>query len=130
MMTRLPIHLSIGHAHFALAACLLLPLVAHAQQKFVANYDESKIPAFQLPDPLVMASGQPVGDADAWTQERRPELLELFASQVYGRAPDACEIQHKLISSNDSAINGKAIRREVDVTFGSGPHATTMRLLI
>ena len=107
-----------------------LPCVAHGQKKFVANYDESKIPAYQLPDPLVTESGQPVDDADAWFKQRRPELMQLFTQQVYGRGPEPCEVQHRLVSQKDHAINGKAIRREVDVRFGNQPGATTMRLLI
>ncbi len=58
-----------------------------AQQKFVANYDEAKIPDFKLPDPLVTEAGKPVTDAATWNSVRRRELLELFKSQVYGHGP-------------------------------------------
>ena len=51
------------------------------------NYDEGKVPAYTLPDPLVMADGTKVTTAAAWTSRRRPELLDLFAREVYGRTP-------------------------------------------
>ena len=50
-----------------------------------AQYDESKVPHYTLPDPLVLASGQKVTDAKTWMEKRRPELLKLFETHVYGR---------------------------------------------
>ena len=120
-------------------ALLLLPLLGTVTcicattanaQKFVANYDESKIPEYQLPDPLVMEAGERVQDAEAWMSQRRPEILRLFETQVYGRAPEPCEIQHTLVSSDPEAIGGKGLRREIDITFGKENDAKTMRLLI
>ena len=43
------------------------------------NYDESKVPTYTLPDPLVMNDGTPVADAEGWNTRRRPEILELFS---------------------------------------------------
>ena len=51
------------------------------------NYDESQVPAYTLPDPLTTIAGKKVTDAETWTSERRPELLSLFESEVYGKAP-------------------------------------------
>ena len=68
-----------------LAALVLFPIITGVDQPFVANYDEAKIPSYELPDPLVTESGDPVTDAEAWHRTRRPELLELFRTHVYGR---------------------------------------------
>src|SRR5262249_26837785 len=51
-----------------------------------AQYDESKVPKYTLPDPLVLQNGRRVKTTSDWTKTRRPELLELFATNVYGRA--------------------------------------------
>lgn len=52
------------------------------------NYDESKANPFpNLPDPLVLKNGQPVKDAQTWWDKRRPEILEDFDREVYGRRP-------------------------------------------
>ncbi|MEM8668260.1 MAG: acetylxylan esterase [Planctomycetota bacterium] len=99
-------------------------------QNFVANYDESKIAPYTLPDPLITEDGDKVTDAKTWSRMRRPELLELFATQVYGTAPEPCKLTHRLISTHENAVQGKAIRREVDVHFGSSADAPAMRLLI
>ncbi len=53
-----------------------------------ANYDESKAnPYPNLPDPLTMKNGKQVKTAKAWWQRRRPEIVEDFEREVYGRLP-------------------------------------------
>ena len=53
-----------------------------------ANYDESKAnPYPALPDPLMLANGKPVKSAKDWWKKRRPELVELFDREIYGRTP-------------------------------------------
>jgi (4-O-methyl)-D-glucuronate---lignin esterase len=52
------------------------------------NYDESKAnPYSKLPDPLVLKNGKKVTSARIWRQQRRPEIVEDFDREVYGRAP-------------------------------------------
>jgi hypothetical protein len=51
-----------------------------------ANYDESKANPFpDLPDPLTLKNGKKVTTADAWWKERRPEIVEEFEREVFGR---------------------------------------------
>ena len=53
-----------------------------------ANYDESLAnPCPQLPDILTLKNGQKVTTAQVWTQQRKPELIEDFEREVYGRIP-------------------------------------------
>ncbi len=53
-----------------------------------ANYDESKAnPYPTLPDPLRLASGDRIKTAQEWWTKRRPEIVEDFAREVYGRMP-------------------------------------------
>ena len=52
------------------------------------NYDESKGgPSAPLPDPLLFKDGRRVKDAREWREKRRPEIVEEFDREVYGRAP-------------------------------------------
>jgi hypothetical protein len=52
------------------------------------NYDEAKAgPYSLLPDPLRFGNGARVLDARAWEQRRRPELIDLFDREIYGRVP-------------------------------------------
>jgi hypothetical protein len=52
-----------------------------------ANYDESKVNAFTLPDPLVCKDGTKVTTPEQWWDKRRPEIVEDFDREVYGRVP-------------------------------------------
>jgi hypothetical protein len=52
------------------------------------NYDESKAnPYPNLPDPLTLNNGKKVKTAKAWWKQRRPEIVELFDREIYGRVP-------------------------------------------
>jgi len=53
-----------------------------------ANYDDAKVPAYLLQDPLVMADGTLVKTVRQWDKERRPEILKLVETHEYGRTPD------------------------------------------
>jgi hypothetical protein len=53
-----------------------------------ANSDESRAnPYPNLPDPLVLKDGRRVTTAEMWWKERRPEIVEDFDREIYGRVP-------------------------------------------
>jgi len=58
------------------------------QAENYANYDESKAnPYPNLPDPLALKNGQKVTTARMWWNQRRPEIVEDFDREIYGRVP-------------------------------------------
>ncbi len=58
------------------------------QAENYANYDESKAnPYPDLPDPLVLKNGQKVTTVEMWWNQRRPEIVEDFDREIYGRVP-------------------------------------------
>jgi hypothetical protein len=80
--------------------------------------DEAKVPKYTLPDPLVLAGGEKVADAKTWRERRRPELLRLFETHVYGRSPGRPkEMSFEVTSVDKQALGGKAIRKQVSVYF-------------
>ena len=53
-----------------------------------ANYDESKVAPYPpLPALMVTKAGKRVTSAKDWWNVRRPEIVELFDREVYGRMP-------------------------------------------
>ena len=53
-----------------------------------ANYDEALAnPYPQLPDPLTLNDGRKVTTAAMWWRERRPQIVEAFDREVFGRVP-------------------------------------------
>jgi hypothetical protein len=80
-----------------------------------------------LPDPLITNNGRTVDSAKIWEQVRRPEILELFRTHVYGRAPIGRpeKMTFKPLETNDKALNGAATRKQIRVYLSgdvAGPH--------
>src|SRR5690348_7929645 len=51
------------------------------------NYDQAKVGAYTLPDPLRLPDGKRVTSAKTWYGVRRPQIVKLFEDDQYGRAP-------------------------------------------
>ncbi|MCC6392668.1 MAG: acetylxylan esterase [Bryobacterales bacterium] len=80
------------------------------------NHDESKVGAYTLPDPLLLANGKTVRDVSTWKNQRRPEILHLFESNVYGRsAPKPGKLEFEVTSRETKALGGDATRKEVAI---------------
>ena len=98
---------------FALAAVLACTW-ARAQTQ-TTNYDESKVGAYTLPDPLIFNNGKPVRSVRDW-KRRRAEILELFAANVYGQSPRAPKhISYDVFDIDKTALGGKAVRKQVTI---------------
>ena len=50
-----------------------------------ANYDESLVPEYTLPDVMACLDGTKVTDIPSWESKRRQELMDLFTTYMYGR---------------------------------------------
>jgi hypothetical protein len=107
-------------------------IIARAQ-KTVSNLDESKVGPYTLPDPLVSADGRKILTGTQWIQERRPELLRLFETHMYGKVPHtarAIEPRFQLKSEDQQALGGAAIRREVTIVLSEKPDGPRIDLLL
>lgn len=89
-----PVHLTDPEDHRRMMDLLHIDSLRHGadgsnpQSPFAANYDESKAnPYPDLPDPLVMKDGKKVTTAKMWWARRRPEIVEDFDREIYGRVP-------------------------------------------
>jgi hypothetical protein len=66
----------------------LRPGPANHKDAHPPNLDESKAnPWPHLPDPLILNNGRRVTTATMWWQQRRPQIVEYFDREVYGRVP-------------------------------------------
>jgi len=105
---------------YMIAAVMAFASTGWAQERDV-NYDESKVPGYTLPALLMTADGQHISTTAQWEQQRRPELLELFAAQMYGRTPaDRIPVHYEVLTENPDALNGMATSRQVKLTFNNG----------
>lgn len=53
------------------------------------NYDETKVPQYELPSLLVNPDGQPVTEAKTWLASTRSHWKQTLTEEVYGQAPSA-----------------------------------------
>jgi len=99
---------------------LIITPVTFAQNwyEFVPNYDESKIPQFEIPDLLTSFNGRKIKNTRRWERVRRPELIDFFTNNVYGKVPGKLEISKwEVVEESADALNGKARRKQVDIVF-------------
>jgi hypothetical protein len=74
---------------------------------YYANYDESKANPFpNLPDPLTLKNGKKVTKASDWWNKRRPEIVEDFDREVYGRVPKVTPKVTWEVTSTTNGMNG------------------------
>jgi hypothetical protein len=71
-----------------------------------ANYDEAKAnPYPKLPDPLMTKDGKKVTSAEMWVKQRRPEIVEDFDREVYGRVPrDTPNVKWEVTSTKEDKV--------------------------
>jgi hypothetical protein len=114
-----------------------------AKSPNAANYDESKADVYPtLPNPLVFNNGKPVTTAEQWWTKRRPEIVEDFDREIYGRVPanlpkvtwevvsttpekngDVAVITKHLLGHVDNSID-PAIKVDIDLTLTTPANAT------
>jgi len=107
-----------------------LPLLTLTAEEEVI-YDEAKVPAYTLPDPLRFEEGTPVKTPEDWSRPR-VELLRLFEAHVYGKTPvgrpDTMRFEPRKTVAG--FLNGKAILEEVRIHFSEKEGAPTVDLLV
>ena len=99
--------------------CLLCAVAATASAKRRnINYDESKIPAYTLPDHLTCNDGTKVTTTKQWERVRRPEILQMLSKEIYGITPEGrLKAKRKIVAENRNALGGKATAQQVMFTF-------------
>ncbi|MCB7064805.1 prolyl oligopeptidase family serine peptidase [Enterocloster citroniae] len=72
-----------------------------------------------VPSVLTCMDGTVVRDSRRWFETRRPEILELFRDQEYGRLPDMKDVEIKIRAADSrqgpNVMEGRAVRRTVEV---------------
>jgi hypothetical protein len=78
------------------------------------NYEESRVRAYTLPDPLALG-GATVTTADQW-RATRTGILELFREHVYGRRPGTPDLlRFEVVEHQPRAMNGAATLKRVAI---------------
>jgi hypothetical protein len=95
------------------------------------NYSEEKVPAYTLPQVLITNDGMKVTDFSTWNSIRRPELLEMFRENVFGRIPETpYKRSFKVVTLDKKALNGAATLKNVEVSITSGTKSLVIHLTV
>lgn len=75
------------------------------------NYDESKAnPYPTLPDPLVLNNGKRVTSAQMWWRVRRPQIVEYFDEDIFGRVPkNVPGVRWEVVSTAKDTVGSYAV---------------------
>lgn len=110
-MTAIAGHESFRLIRHSMKLLLVLPLFVCVAAAVAAD--------LSLPDPLVAANGSRITDVSAWRSQRRPELLELFRDNIYGRMPVRRpeSLKFDITESATNAMDGQATRKQVRISY-------------
>lgn len=96
---------------------------------FAQNYNETLVPAYTLPHPLVTVNRRPVKNVKMWEGTRRTEILRLFENNVYGQMPkDFDSIRFEPIREDGGAMDGKAVLKETRIHVFRGGQSIAIGL--
>ena len=89
------------------------------------NYDEHKVPRYELPSALVGGDGRPINSARKWMSSQRKRVFKLFEDEMYGVIPGRPdEISFELMSCKNNALGGLGIRKEIRIHCKMADHRT------
>ncbi len=112
-----------------LAVSLIMSQVTAQRPGF--NYDEAKVPSYELPDPLLSSSGTRITSSQQWEAARRLEIRKLFEDHVYGRRPASpAKPLYIVTSESHNALDGQAMRKQITIRFDENAFPQAVHILL
>jgi len=107
------------------------PLRKALKTGHISNYDESKVAAYALPDPLLMSNGRRVANAAEWRNQRRPEILRAYQNEIYGRIPaNTPKVTWEVTETNPAAKDNTATMRRLVGRIGTAANAQPINMMV
>ena len=119
--------------HFLILYSNLLLSQQKKELDYDVNYDESKVPNYQLPALLESSTGQQINTSEDWRNLRRPEILSLFSNMVYGIIPvpdDPINADYKILKEDPTFLKGKGTRKDLLITLKNSKGEVQMNVLM
>ncbi|MBP7937143.1 MAG: acetylxylan esterase [Phycisphaerae bacterium] len=96
-------------------------------------YDESKVPPYDLPPLLVSSEGKAIATPEEWLGTRRPQIISMFASLVYGAVPtpqSPLKITSEVVKTDRQFLGGTATRKDVRIAFENTKGRAQLLILV
>src|SRR4028119_533260 len=103
----------------------------YAQGPNEANYDESKVPRYSLPDVLKTSKNARVNNKSSWEKVRRPEILTMFENNIYGQMPKTYQgLTYSVTHEDATAMNGRATLKQVAIQVTNNNKSIVIDLVL
>lgn len=89
------------------------PIRTATRTGHVSNYDEARVAPYTLPELLVASDGTRIETADQWMKIRRPELLKLYETEIYGKVPANAPKVTWEAEAPTAVLNGVAVQKRI-----------------
>jgi (4-O-methyl)-D-glucuronate---lignin esterase len=107
------------------------PLRRALKTGHISNYDEAKVAPYTLPDPLRSPDGKAVRDARVWLKQRRPEIMRMYETEIYGKIPArAPKVRWQVTETGTAAPESPAVRKRIVGSIGDAPGGPRMNLTL
>jgi hypothetical protein len=88
-----------------------------------SNYDLAKADRFPIPDVLTLKDGEKVADAKTWWDRRRREIEKDFATEIYGKIPQAApHVTWSVGAVQSGALDGTATLKTITGTMDNSAY--------
>ncbi|WEK20182.1 MAG: acetylxylan esterase [Candidatus Pedobacter colombiensis] len=95
-------------------SCLFIALEGYAQAP-LSNIDETKVPAYTLPDVLKMQNGKTVKNSTEWEKVQRPYIYNLYQTIQFGKYPVKSVPIRFEVMKTDHTKDGFATRKQIRI---------------
>lgn len=98
-----------------------------------AIYQEKDVPKYTLPEIFTSFDGEKIKTIEQWEKTRRPEIIEFFAENMYGKVPaptDPIIESFQLIYEDTAHLEGLCTKREVIITLKNKYGKVSMPLVL
>lgn len=98
-----------------------------------ANYKESEVPAYTLPDVLTTFDGKKINTTEQWEKLRKPEIIHFFEQNIFGEIPvpvHTIKKSFEIISKDQSVMEGLCTRKNISIIFENKIGKITMPLIL
>lgn len=96
-------------------------------------YSEKQVPFYELPDPLVTIEGKKVSTVEEWQNVRRPQIMGMFASTIYGRVPvpeSPIEVEYQIQTEDKEFFDGRCTKKIVLATYSNDRGKVSMHIAL
>lgn len=90
----------------------------------------AQTPHGSVPNVLLLNNGSKVTTVKQWEKQRRPEILQTLTTEMYGVAPAVPKISFEVFDNDNTALDGKATRKQIRIWFNKNKQGVFMDMLL